>query len=426
MAHTAAAPEGTDARRASWTTADVRKWALRLTLVALGFLAPLVALEVAVRLFGPFLPGNYNTGTFLTPHPVYGRFHVPGFDGWVKTAEFTSRVRINSLGLRGPERPYEKPVGVTRVLVLGDSLVEAAQVPEQDGLVARIEATLNQAEPGRYEVLNGGVGGWGTGQQYVFLTHEGHRYRPDLVIVALFLGNDVYDNSYVLQGRPRNPHEPYFVFERDGSLRQLEFRMRKPERTNWATATLRSGSQLWNVFETGVLDKLDDSGDPEELRLNRFNLNKMLVHANTPNDRLNDAWRVTLSLLERIYSAGQEHGFATAVVAVPASWQVHQADWDDLLLTNNLRRSEWSADRPNHFLAQRRPEIKPPVLDLLPAFRAEAERSPARLYFPADKHWTSDGHALAAREMSAFLVAQGLLSGVQCAPCPVLLGASQP
>ena len=198
-------------------------------MLVVGVLAPLLLLELALRLFGPMLPGNYNTGTFLTPHPVYGRFHVAGFDGWVKTREFASRVTINSLGLRGPERGYAKPAGVRRIMVLGDSFTEAAQVAEHESTVSRLEAALNARGPERYEVLNAGVGGWGTGQQLVYLREEGHRYQPDLVLVMLYLGNDVFDNSYALQGSPKNPHEPYWVFRDDGTFEPIEFRTRKPE-----------------------------------------------------------------------------------------------------------------------------------------------------------------------------------------------------
>ena len=388
----------------------MRKWGARLGLLVIGLVAPLLVVELAVRLFGPILPGNYNTGTFLTTHPVYGRFHVLGFDGWIKTPEFTARVTINSLGLRGPEQSYEKPPGVTRILVLGDSFVEAAQVDQHQAMVGRLEAALNESRTGRYEVLNGGVGGWGTGQQYVYLTAEGYRYEPDVVLVVLYLGNDIYDNSYVLQGRPKNPHEPYFVPRDDGSLRQLDFRVRKPEQVNPAVGLLRAQSGLWNIFETGVLYKLDDPGeDSEELRLNRFNLNKMLVHAVKPNERLEDAWRVTTGLLRRIEEAGRERGIPTAVVVAPAAWQVYGEDWDDLIHGNKLRPDEWSADSPNRLLAERSAEIRAPMLDLLPALRDEAELSPNRLYFPSDKHWTPDGHAVAAREIRAFLAERGLL-----------------
>lgn len=393
----------------AWRRAGAaRRWGGRLALLAVSLLLPLAVVEAALRLFGPILPGSYNTGSFLTTHPVYGRFHVPRFDGWVKTHEFASRVRINSLGLRGPERGYARPDGVRRVLVLGDSFVEAAQVDEAASTVGRLEAALNARGDASFEVLNAGVGGWGTGQQLVYLREEGYRYEPELVIVMLYLGNDVFDNSYVLQGRPRNPREPYWVFRDDGTFEPMEFRSRKPEEVSPLVAALRERVLLWNVFETGVLSKLEEREDDPELRANRFNLNKMIIHAVKPSDRQEEAWRVTLTLLQRVRQLGEERGFKTAVVVAPAWFQVYDAEWSELLAANRLRPDEWSADLPNAVLAVNAGTIGAPMLDLLPALRAEAASEP-RLHFPYDKHWTEAGHAVAAREIERFIVEQRLL-----------------
>jgi hypothetical protein len=366
-------------------------------------LAPLLLLEAALRIVGPVLPGNYSTGTFLTAHAVYGRFHVPGFDGWVKTREFTSRVTINQQGLRGPERTYAKTAGTRRIMVLGDSFTEAVQVAERESAVSRLEAALNGRGTDRYEVLNAGVGGWGTGQQLVYLREEGYRYEPDLVVVLIYLGNDVFDNSYVLQGRPKNPHEPYFTFRDDGTFEPMEFRTRKPEDVGPVVGALRERSLLWNVFESGVLVKLDEGEDDEELRANRFNLNKMVIHATKSSDRQDDAWKVTLTLLQRVRQLGEERGFQTAVVIAPATFQVYDADWQDLMAANKLKPDDWSPDQPNAVLAANAGMVGAPMLDLLPAFR-DASASQERLYYPYDKHWTAAGHAVAAREIERFLV----------------------
>lgn len=386
-----------------------RRWGARLLLLLAGLLVPLLLLEAAIRLFGPILPGNYNTGTFLTTHPVYARFHVLGFDGWVKTSEFTSRVTISSLGLRGPERPYAKPPGTSRVLVLGDSFVEAAQVQEREGIVGRLESMLGE-RGGSVEVLNAGVGGWGQHQQYLFLREEGHRYEPDTIVVQLYLGNDVYDNSWMLQGRPRSAREPYFVFDDDGTFRQVDWRSRRPENVTPALSVARDRSLLWNIFETGVLFKLGPAGedDPDEVQ-NRFNLNKMIVHSTQSSERLDQAWRVTVALLQRLRAFGEERGVKTALVIAPAMFQVYGDDWDKLITDNKLKRDDWSPDAPNRYLAARAAEIGMPTLDLLPAFRAEGERSGQPLYFARDRHWTPAGHALAAREVAAFLATHGLV-----------------
>src|SRR5438874_12549255 len=132
---------------------------LLLGLMLSGLLLPLLALEVALRSLGPILPGNYSTGYYLTTDPVYGRFHVRGFGGWTRAPEYTTYFRTNQQGLRGPEISPRKPADVLRVLVVGDSFVEAAQVAEEQTFTQRLERSLNSASGAkRVEVLNAGIG----------------------------------------------------------------------------------------------------------------------------------------------------------------------------------------------------------------------------------------------------------------------------
>src|SRR6266487_3808130 len=107
----------------------VRKLLPRLGLLLGGLLAPLLVLELALRVLGPILPGNYEHGIWRVSHPVYGTFHVTGSTAWTRTPEFTVQLRFNNYGLRGPETTLQKPGGTRRVLLLGDSFVEAKQVP---------------------------------------------------------------------------------------------------------------------------------------------------------------------------------------------------------------------------------------------------------------------------------------------------------
>src|SRR5438094_9626982 len=63
----------------------------RLVAVLLGCLLPLLMLELALRLFGPFLPGNYDTGPYVRRDPTLGHFHLPNFGGWHKAPHVTVR-----------------------------------------------------------------------------------------------------------------------------------------------------------------------------------------------------------------------------------------------------------------------------------------------------------------------------------------------
>ena len=169
-------------------------WKAKLALVLIGVLLPLALAEIGLRLAGAILPGDYQTVSFAEAHPEFGRRNRPGA-GWKKTSEYTSWIEVNSKGLRGAEIDYPKPPGEYRILVVGDSFTFAEQVNQNETFSQRLEDRLN-AEGGatHYRVLNAGSNGWATANEAVYLTKEGVRFSPDLVIVALYVGNDVSDN----------------------------------------------------------------------------------------------------------------------------------------------------------------------------------------------------------------------------------------
>lgn len=130
----------------------------RATIVGATILVPLLLLELAIRVAGPFLPGNYDTGSYLERHPRYGHYHPVSYDGWTRRDEFVVRVRTNAEGQRGPAVPIERAPDTFRILVLGDSFVEAIQVAEHERFLARLERELNP--PGaaiRVELIDGGT-----------------------------------------------------------------------------------------------------------------------------------------------------------------------------------------------------------------------------------------------------------------------------
>ena len=88
--------------------------------------------------------------------------------------------------------------------MLGDSFTWGYGVADDEVFTEVLEHNL--AERGtRCEVINTGVSGWGTDQEYLFLTDEGFKYEPDLVVVAFFLFNDPRNNSYSQQYGLRKP-----------------------------------------------------------------------------------------------------------------------------------------------------------------------------------------------------------------------------
>lgn len=94
----------------------------------------------------------------------------PGFRGyWTK--EGFGEFEINSAGFRDREHSLENPQGVIRVAVLGDSYIEALQVPVEAMFASVLERELAERGAGtnqRFEVLSFGVSGFGTAQELLW------------------------------------------------------------------------------------------------------------------------------------------------------------------------------------------------------------------------------------------------------------------
>jgi tetratricopeptide (TPR) repeat protein/lysophospholipase L1-like esterase len=98
--------------------------------------------------------------------------------------------RTNSHGQRDVERRWDKPPGVRRIILLGDSVVVGFGIREIDHLMSR---QLERLYPeGAVEVLNLAVSGYCTRSEVELLKVKGVRYDPDLVILV-FVENDFHN-----------------------------------------------------------------------------------------------------------------------------------------------------------------------------------------------------------------------------------------
>lgn len=118
--------------------------------------------------------------------------------------EFCVRRQNNSLGFNDKEYALEKPPGVYRIVVLGDSYVEAKQVALEDTFHKLIEAQLNTRGL-RVEVIALGKSAVGTVKHLEILKNIGLKYDPDLIILEFLAANDVRDNSPVLNKFESDP-----------------------------------------------------------------------------------------------------------------------------------------------------------------------------------------------------------------------------
>lgn len=101
-------------------------------------------------------------------------------------------VRINNLGMRGPDVTVEKPAGTFRIAGIGDSVMFGWGVGEGEVYSQLVEQRLNLKAGGarHYEFLNFAVPGYNTVMEVSTFEHKVAAFAPDLVVIH-FIGNDL-------------------------------------------------------------------------------------------------------------------------------------------------------------------------------------------------------------------------------------------
>ena len=166
-----------------------RKTLILFFKIVFGMVYFFLAGEVFLRIFAPepILP-RYVCAT------SYGiRGNEPNRNYWHTTPEYHINIRTNSKGIRANEDiPYQKPEGVKRIVLLGDSFGIGYGVNLEDTFSCQMKNYLEKAGI-KCEVVNLSVSGHGTSEQLITLREEGFRYQPDLVLLA-WHGSDLADN----------------------------------------------------------------------------------------------------------------------------------------------------------------------------------------------------------------------------------------
>lgn len=160
-----------------------RERAFRVLAAFLGLVLALGVGEVAVRLLAA-------QTQVIVRNPLTDRRFRAGMDRPVYNEERKGEVRIrtNAEGFRTPEFA-PKPPDSLRVVLLGDSFTSQIQVEEEHS----VAGLLRTREVGgrKLDVVNLGIDGIHTGQEWLVMKEYGAALEPDLVVLQFFAPNDV-------------------------------------------------------------------------------------------------------------------------------------------------------------------------------------------------------------------------------------------
>ncbi|MDG2303696.1 MAG: SGNH/GDSL hydrolase family protein [Candidatus Binatia bacterium] len=354
-------------------------------MITLGLILGIGVGELAARAIGfEYRPHMRNRVYFAEPDRDRGWRNRAGIAGPYGGDEFLTWVTINEAGQRGPNHPMHRTPGKTRVAILGDSQAWGDGVGDDETFAAR----LDDAET---EVLNFAVIGYGTDQQLLTLEQVVAPYRPDVVVITAYMGNDLHDNVYA--GTWQFP-KPWFQLTHDGSLQVQGVPVE-------ASALLQVGIEIYRgaMRHSAILNALAettvDKNQPKPGGRERWHLGgrpMRSVYTADVTEADAAALRITARLLVEVGRRARAMGAEPIVLILPDPWQVEASndpEWRAELRENGI---DWR--RPQKVLRRALEAEDIPTIDATQLLGRESRGHTGRerTYYPRWKHLTVVGH----------------------------------
>lgn len=348
-----------------------------------------------------------------------GGFLREGFSGRVRDG-FGGTVRWtnNAAGFRREEEVSpERAPGSSRILSLGDSFAAGYRVDQEKTYSWLLEDHLESADRwSRVEVLVAAIEAPSIGLRY--LQAEGVRWKPDVVLLGLTLGNDVAQSYVTLD--PRGD----FRLDERGSLTPIE------PNPNEDKASLRADLRRWTLpprcfdadvasppdrrtkrpARTGlhIVDRISEVATERRLREEPqavaslwgrytspllFDNHGLGIYLEPAPPQIRTAYDRLFSILRRYQEVTAAHGIRLAVALFPQRFQVQDRDWEATIEAYGLSPDCFDRMAPNRRIARFCRHRGILCLDPTSEMRRTFEATQRSLYLPrGDMHWNARGH----------------------------------
>jgi len=392
----------------------------KIGVVILGTIVVLAFLELGVRLIHPhaFYP------SLMYPSEQLGYILKPDVRGRATNllAEFDVAEQANHEGFRDTDHPLEKPSHTYRIAFLGDSFTEAHQVEEKETFVRRIETSLRRQWNGdkapRVECMNFGISGYDTQQEVLCYENAVRKYKPDMVVLAVYVNNDFSGNLFYL--RESNFGRPYFRLT-DGKLQKIE----ADSKTLWSNyeKSIRHEGDCWYKhlhlynLQKDVLQfirdrrrrKTVDPVDPKDSQSvqkfwSGFAIHRFHYYLVPADDYVKQVDAITRLLLQRLERDVAADGGRFCAILLPGEENVFPEKWPNKVKQYpGLENFQLDFSRPFERASQFLPDIakRGDILDLRPAFREATAKG--SLFLKHDMHYNHWGQESVANAVAPWL-----------------------
>jgi hypothetical protein len=363
--------------------------------------------EIGLRILGISYPSFYQVDRDR------GHALIPGISGWWRH-EGKGYVQVNQDGLRDQNHEKIKPANTFRIAVLGDSFAEAIQVNVEETFWSAIAQNLKQCpalEGRKIEVINFGVGDYGTTQEWQTLNHHVWGYSPDLVLLAIFTGNDLVNNSKKLS--PSDRFTPFLVKENnkfvlDNSFNQTatyRWRDSLPRKAIFSIVNHSYLIQVLNQARIAFKKQKDVGNNPAKAQpslAEKLDFDPNLYR--DPQDQnWQETWAATDELLRIMHLEVKDKGAQFLAVTLSNPPQVYP----DRNVREKLAKQLGVPDLfyPDRHFKKLGDREGFSVLNLAPLFQTYADEKKVFLHGFENTalgigHWNQQGHQLAGKLMA--------------------------
>ena len=332
------------------------------------------------------------------PDSLVGLIHISNKQGCWFGKEFKTSVTINNHGFIGDD--FVTNNTKFRIVVLGDSFIEGLQVEREESFTYLLEKKLNMNNY-NVEVYNFGVSDMGTAQEYEVLKNYALDYNPDMVILGFHTRTDFIDNSLFLK---KDIYRPYYIFTNisntSTTIVKKEFALQKIAVWKKLMSWSRFLKYYYRVMILSIQTYITNSQQiPPQLE----------IYTNY-STTFNESIQVSGEILKEMQKTALVNNASFVVVVLTNAEQV-----EPTVLSNyyahfpSLSEINFNIQQPEEIMFNICETKNISCFSLLPSFVEYKNKTGSQLHYYQDSHWNKVGHALAAEEVTKYIISNNLI-----------------